>query len=83
MPEVKDVKPAITKEEEDEEGDGKGKKKKKKQEEEEKKRKQELSEEEKQVCLQRLGLPPASIKVYFLRGIFMLSVCSFRFLNTF
>jgi len=47
MPEVKDVKPAVTKEEEEEDGDGKGKKKKKKQDEE--KRKQELSEEEKQV----------------------------------
>ena len=73
MPEVKDVKPAVTKEEEDEEGDGKGKKNKKKQEEEEKKRKQELSEEEKQVrtfyCLQGGGkgtaCPLPSIKFIF------------------
>ncbi len=48
MPEVKDVKPAVTKEEEEEEEElHKGKKKR--QEEEEKKRLQELSEEEKQV----------------------------------
>ena len=54
MPEVKDVKPAVTKDEEDdEEVEGKGKKKKKQKEEEEMKRKKELSEEEKQVwkCL--------------------------------
>ena len=50
MPEVKDVKPAVTKDEEDDEdGTGKGKKKKKQKEEEELKRKKELSEEEKQV----------------------------------
>ena len=48
MPEVKDVRPAITKEEqEEEELHNKGKKKR--QEEEEKKRLLELSEEEKQV----------------------------------
>ena len=40
MPEVKDVKPAITKEEEE-----------KKKQEEERKRRKELSEEEKQVIL--------------------------------
>jgi len=45
MPEVKDVKPAVTKDEEDDGEGGKGKKK----EQEDKKRKQELSEEEKQV----------------------------------
>ena len=50
MPEVKDVKPAVTKDEEDDEdGTGKGKKKKKQKEEEELKRQKELSEEEKQV----------------------------------
>ena len=48
MPEVKDVKPAITKEEEEEE-ELHNKGKKKRAEEEEKKRLQELSEEEKQV----------------------------------
>ncbi len=49
MPEVKDVKPAVTKDEEEDEGEGGKGKKKNKKEEEEKKRKQELSEEEKQV----------------------------------
>ena len=50
MPEVKDVKPAVTKDEEDDEdGTGKGKKKKKQKEDEELKRQKELSEEEKQV----------------------------------
>ena len=48
MPEVKDVRPAITKEEEEEE-ELHNKGKKKRQEEEEKKRLLELSEEEKQV----------------------------------
>ena len=67
MPEVKDIKPAVTKEEEDEEGEGKGKgKKKKRQEDEEKKRKQELSEEEKQVGINKNLIFGGNILIKFL-----------------
>ena len=68
MPEVKDVKPAVTKDEEDDEdGTGKGKKKKKQKEEEELKRQKELSEEEKQVRLFFGNLFFIYRKVFFIR----------------
>ncbi len=67
MPEVKDVKPAITKEEEEEE-ELHNKGKKKRAEEEEKKRLQELSEEEKQVTVllaQRCALDSPKFLEYY------------------